>query len=201
MKFWARPQIPRYIFLPQDQWPQWVGFAKQALTEVTEAGTTGTFTTNEVEHFDLQWIRKLDTPPRGILAWYTLASTSRVVYDFSTRDTSNGCSESALENYGGLEGTLLIRYDLTYSFEVKLSQEPIATVYYVCDDGIGNTARGDHPAYPVIRLEVPFVQARHIVGMTSVRMRTATTVSPKMVGIHVAHPSYNWELVAESSAP
>jgi len=160
----------------------------------------GTYTTNEVEHFDLQWIRKLDTPPEGILAWYTIASTSRVVYDFSTRDTSNGCNESALENYGGLEGTVLMRYDLTYSFEVKVP-DPTATVYYACDDGNGNSTRGDHPAYPGVRLSVPFAEGRHIIGMTSVRTRTTTTVSPRMVGIHVAHPTYNWELVAESAAP
>jgi hypothetical protein len=196
----AVPQLPRTIFGPNDQWPQWVGFAKQALTDITDAGTTGTFTTNEVTTFDLQWIRSLDRPPEGVLAWYVLSSTSRAIYDFSTNDTSNGCKQSALENYGGLDGTLLIRYDLTYSFDVRV-QNPIATVYQHCDDGMGNVSSDVRTVYPGIRLTVPFVSARHIFGMSSVRTRTASTVNPKMIGFHVGHPTYRWELVAESSSP
>ena len=196
----ARVQIPRHIFGPEDQWPQWVGFARAALTEISEAGTTGTFTTHEKWIYDLQWIRKLDTPPRGALAWYTLASTSRVVYERSTDDTSNGCKGSTLESYGGLEGTLVINRNLTYGFEVRESSMVPATVYEHCDDGLGNVSDDQYQIFPIIILERPVAPALHIVGMNSYRLRTGLTPSPRMVGIHV-NPTFRWEFVAGGSGP
>ena len=52
-----RPQLPRYIFSPDDQWPQWVGTARQRYHDVTDAGTTGTFTFDATFEYALYWVR------------------------------------------------------------------------------------------------------------------------------------------------
>ena len=177
-------------------WPQWSGFARVALTEVTEAGTTGTFTSREHWLYDLKWIRKLDQPPKGALAWYTLVSTSRVVYEFSTEDTSNGCKDSALDEFGGLEGTLTINRDLTYGFDVQGPLNAPATVYTHCDDGLGNVSDSQHEKIPLIYLERSVSPYKHIIDMSSFKSCcNGTQPFPAMVGMRV-NPTYRYEFLA-----
>jgi hypothetical protein len=191
----AKPQIPRFIFAPEDQWPRWNGTARVALTEITEAGTTGTYTSREIWTYSLQWNRKADRPPKGALAWYTLDSASRVVYDLTTEDTSNGCKDSALQSFGGLEGTLVIRNDLTYGFDVRGPVYLSATMHSHCDDGKGNVSNSQYETHPVIELVRPVASGIHILDMNSYRLRTASTLPPRMHGVHV-NPTYSWDLLA-----
>jgi hypothetical protein len=194
----AKPQLPRdnLIFRAEDMWPKWSGFARVALTEVTDAGTAGTFTSRERWLYDLKWIRKLDTPPKGALVWYTLVSTSRVVYEFSTEDTSNGCKDSALDEFGGLEGTLTINRDLTYGFDVKGPLNAPATVYSHCDDGRGNVSDTQYEKNPLIHLERPVASHKHIIDMSSFKLCcNGTQPFPAMVGMRV-NPTYRYEFLA-----
>jgi hypothetical protein len=197
----AKPQLPRdnLIFREEDMWPRWSGFAHADVFEVSEAGTTGTFTSEERWLYDLQWIRRLDTPPRGALAWYTLASTSRLEYRFSTDDTSNGCKEGALETYGGLEGTLTVNSDLTYGFDVKGPLNAPATVYSHCDDGRGNVSDTQYEKIPFIYLEQPVTSAKHVIDMSSFKLWTGVQQLPSMFGLR-ADPFYTYEFLAGSSA-
>jgi hypothetical protein len=196
-------QIPRLIFSPEDLWPQWVGYATQKFyDEVTDAGTTGKFTKREKQQYDLQWVRKRDTAPPGILGWYVLASTSRVIYEFSTEDTSNGCKESALESYGGLEGILLIREDLTYGFDVAIPNAVTATVYGHCDDGNGNTSTDQRDADIMLMLNVGVSRSRHIWDMNSYPNRLYSAPLPKLQDVHAGEDAIiTWDLVAGGSGP
>jgi hypothetical protein len=191
----AKPQIPRYIFAPEDQWPRWNGTARVALTEISEAGTTGTYTTREIWTYSLQWNRNGDRPPKGALAWYTLDSSSRVVYDLTTEDTSNGCKDSALQLFGALEGILVIRNDLTYGFDVKGPVYPSATMHSHCDDGNGNVSDSQYETHPIIQLVRPAASAIHILDMSSYRFQNGSMPSPRMHGFHV-NPTYSWDLLA-----
>jgi hypothetical protein len=198
----AKPQLPRdnLIFRAEDMWPQWNGVASARLEESTEAGTTGTFTSVEHLDFDLHWVRKLDQPPRGALAWYTLASTSRVVYSLDTEDTSNGCKGRGLAKYGGLEGTLTINSDLTYGFDVKGPLNAPATVRSHCDDGRGNVSDEQYEKIPFIYLVQPVTAAKHIIDMSSSRLWTGGQRLPKMATFRL-DPLYHYEFLAGSPAP
>ena len=196
----VKPQLHRDKFGPDDMWPRWGGFVLARANEVTEAGTTGTFTSEERWQYDLQWIRKLDQPPRGALAWYTLASTSRVVYNLSTHDTSNGCKDSALEEYGGLGGTLTINSDLTYGFDVKGPLNAPATVYSHCDDGLGNVSDSQHEKVPLIYLEQAVTTAKHVIDMISFKSCcTGAEPFPSLFGYR-PDPVFTYEFFAGTSA-
>ena len=174
----SRLQIPRRIFGRDDQWPQWIGSVSQSFVVTGESAPNGTFTTNEKYTYALEWIRIPDAQvATRALAVYTLASTSQVGYEYSTEDTSNGCKQSASEESGGLEGTLTIRYDMSYAARVTLPGGLIALVDEVCPDQ--PTTERERTAVVYVTFGGP---QEHVRGMSPSWAATSSTFSPLMYG-------------------
>jgi hypothetical protein len=199
----ARIQIPRRIFGRDDQWPQWIGSVDQRFIVTTPSAPDGTFTTNKYYAYTLEWIRIPNAQAAtGALAQYTLASTSLVGYEYSTEDTSNGCKQSASETYGGLEGTLTIRYDMSYAARVTIPSNPPAIVHEVCDDGQGNqySAEWEDTAFVYVTFGGP---QQHVKNMSPSWAATPSTIAPSMVGYELVGEgdeiagSLGWDLEAK----
>jgi hypothetical protein len=113
--------------------------------------------------------------PRGAkyLARYTLASTSRVKHDFSTFDTSNGCTQNASEIVGGVEGTMTIFADLSYAIAITIADTAI-DVHEKCPDQAGyvrpGTVTGAGLTYDG--------RHRHVLNMSSSRLANTSTTPP-----------------------
>jgi hypothetical protein len=107
------PQFTGPVWLDDEVfWPHFQCSLSREIVTVSEAGTTGTYSTTEsaTYHVLFDYIR-------GSFGHYRLNdSESRVNYNYATLDTSNGCTQNAhQDNIGGLSGPLDIKpIGLTY---------------------------------------------------------------------------------------
>ncbi|HEY3181020.1 MAG TPA: hypothetical protein VGL25_19320 [Casimicrobiaceae bacterium] len=126
----AQPQLPTPTWSTTAEfWPHFVCDLTQKIVTISEAGTTGTFTSTKTYAYYVTF----DLLPGTLGRYVANAGQSSYEFSYNTVDTSNGCRQSAhRENITPLSGQLDISPYLYYSGRVFDSIGSSVTVHESC---------------------------------------------------------------------